>query len=112
MKIAVATSDGKVVHIGHFGEAKFYLIFDCSSGEPVVVDRVENVFSDMGHELDSEEARKRRGIHEILAGLGVSRLVATAMGPGGKRFFENRGIGVVMVKPGTSVDNAARVVCK
>ncbi|MCE4607219.1 MAG: NifB/NifX family molybdenum-iron cluster-binding protein [Desulfurococcales archaeon] len=112
MKIAVATSDSKFVHTGHFGEAKVYIIFDCTSGEPDVVDRVKNVFSDMGHELDSEEARKRRGIHGILAGLGVSRLVATAMGPGGKRFFENRDIGVVMVKPGTRVDDAVRITYK
>jgi len=111
MKVAVATSDEKLVHIGHFGEAKFYIIFDCSK-DPVIVDKVKNVFSDMGHELGNEEARKRRGIHDILKALGVSRLIATAMGPGGKRFFENRGISVIMVKPGTSVDDAVRVVCK
>ena len=65
----------------------------------------------MGHEMDSEEAHKRKGIHEILASIGVSTLVATAMGPGGKRFFEDRGIRVVMVKPGTCVDDYIRIAC-
>ncbi|MEB3757226.1 MAG: hypothetical protein GSR79_10300 [Desulfurococcales archaeon] len=111
MKIAVATSDEKLVHIGHFGEAKFYIIFDCSK-DPVIVDKVKNIFSDMGHELGNMEARKRRGIHNILKALGVSRLVATAMGPGGRRFFEDRGITVVMVKPETRVDDAIRTVCE
>jgi predicted Fe-Mo cluster-binding NifX family protein len=111
LKVAVASSDGEYVHVGHFGEATFYLIYECKGGEAIQVARVKNTYADMGHDLGSDESHKRKGIHELLSGVGVSVFIATAMGPGGKRFFENRAINVVLVKPGTSVSEALRLVC-
>ena len=100
---AVATSDGKTVHKGHFGDAAQYYIYDLSTGTPLLVRKIDNPYH--GHrEHGHGETWKRRSLLELLG--HPDYVVATFYGPGGEEFFKKNKVNPVKAKPGASIEEA------
>ena len=108
--VIVPTTDEDKVHIGHFGEAKYYMIIDCRTHTPEA--KITNPFHNLGHEDESSEKGKRKAILGKLRQHQASKIIMTAMGPGGKEFFEKHGFKVIGVKPGTTIEDAVNIACK
>jgi len=110
--VAIATDDGKRVKIGHFGDAKLYLHYVRSENGWKLVRRVENPYAGHGHDHHGhgghQHGEKRRRILEL--NKDCTHIVATAMGPGGREFMESHGLRVILVKPGTSIEEALSIV--
>ncbi len=108
--VIVPTTDEDKVHIGHFGEAKYYIIIDCQTQTPEA--KITNPYYNLGHEDESSEKGKRKAILDKLKQHQASKIIMTAMGPGGKEFFEKHGFTVISVKPGTTIEDAVKTACQ
>jgi predicted Fe-Mo cluster-binding NifX family protein len=103
-------SDDKVhVKVGHFGDGKYYLHYRVTPEGWTLARVVENPYAGE-HSTDEEEEEKgkRPRIYEMNSGCHV--IVATFFGPGGEDFMSRRGLRVVRVKPGTTVEEALSMV--
>lgn len=109
-RATIPTSDGTTVHMGHFGEAKEYIIIDCKT--KTTITRIHNPYHASGHEDEEQEKGKRKAILKLLQNHDVSRLAMTAMGPGGPQYFQKHGLKTVQVKPGTSIKEAVTMTCQ
>ena len=104
------TDDCKTVKLGHFGDAKYYYHYTRGvNGEWALKKIIENPYAEQhGHSAREEESTKRPRIY------GLSKectcIVATAFGPGGQQFMEDRGLQVVEVKPWTTIEKALSLV--
>ncbi len=105
--VSVPTDDGKMVKLGHFGDARYYLHFVYEGGEWRLLRRVENPYAGHHHHGGEEEEHgKRPRILELQK--GCTAVVATAFGPGGEDYMRKHGLVVVKVRPRTSVEEALR----
>jgi len=98
--IVSATRDGRV-YPGHFGDAEVFLYYRLVGGECVMEGSRENPYR-------GEHEHGHGGKRERIAGLlgDVQAIVTAAMGPGGREFFEERGVRVYRARPGAPVAEA------
>ncbi|MCD6324027.1 MAG: hypothetical protein J7L55_02840 [Desulfurococcales archaeon] len=104
--VCVPTDEGKYVKLGHFGDAKYYYHYLFEGGKWRLAKKVSNPFTGQ-HVLDEdeeEESEKRINIYEM--NKECDFIVAIAFGKGGQKFMEKRGLGVIKVKPRTTVEEA------
>jgi len=98
LRVVVATSDGIRVHIGHFGDAKYYFIYDVGKDPRFPkLEIVENPFRGEEEEHGHGNRAKREGLLRLFR--GPDAVVATFFGPGGEEFFRSRGVLPVKVRP-------------
>lgn len=114
VRVVVASDDG-MVYVGHFGDAPRYRFYELRGGSWVEVYARENPYRgehehhhEHHHGHGGEEHGKRRKILQLISGADI--LVATFFGPGGREYMERHGKKVVTVKPGTSIEEALRIV--
>ena len=86
MRIAVGMEDEKNLTDGHFGDSKFFLIYEIRDGKPVLVEKRENRAADMEEE-EHGDVRKFRAVIEQLQDVDV--LVAFRMGLNFVRIRDN-----------------------
>ncbi len=110
--IAIATDDGKTVKLGHFGDARKYLLYkyDEKEGKIVKIGEVENTVREEEEEHQHNDPRKARKILGLLKPWSCKYFVSTAMGPRSREFLETRGIIPVFVKPYTTINDAVKYV--
>ena len=107
--VSVPTDDGETVKLGHFGDAKYYYHYvKEANGEWSLRRIVENPYTGQHEHGDEEEPTKRPRIYELSK--ECTCIVATAFGPGGQQFMEERGLRVVKVKPRTTIKEALRII--
>ena len=82
VRLAVATDDGEHFMGRHFGEARFFEIYEFSGSGYEVVGRVTN---DLDEEEGHADPRKAKGIAGILRAQGVQVAAAKVFGPNIKR---------------------------
>ena len=104
VRVAVPTSDGKRVHLGHFGDAKYYYFYELGPDGWRLVCKRENPYAGEHHHEGHGEEGKRQKILELVKDADV--LVAVAFGPGGKDYMEAHGKTVIIVKPFTTIEEA------
>lgn len=122
VRVAIPTSDGKRVHLGHFGDAKYYYFYERAPEGWRLVCKRENPYAGEHHHDENEEHHRHGHRHSHRHGEGGKRqkilelvkdadvLVAVAFGPGGRDFMESQGKTVIIVKPFTTIEEAlARV---
>ena len=108
--VSVPTDDGKIVKLGHFGDAKYYYHYAKGADGKWILKRiVGNPYAGQHEHGDSEEeSTKRPRIYEL--NKDCTCIVATAFGPGGQQFMERRGLQVVKVKPRTTIEEALSLI--
>ncbi len=100
--VVSSTSDGRV-YAGHFGDAEVYRFYKLDDGECRLVEVKENPYRGEHHHGHEERGKRAR----ILGLIGdVQAIITAAMGPGGREFFEERGVKVYRAKPGVAVAEA------
>jgi len=100
--VVSATRDGRV-YPGHFGDAEVFLYYRLVGGECIPEGAKENPYRGE-HDHGHGHGAKRRRIAELVG--DVQAVVTAAMGPGGREFFEERGVRVYKAKPGVPVAEA------
>lgn len=89
--VVIATTDGIRAHIGHFGDSKYYFIYEVRKDPRFPeLEVVVNPFREGEEEHKHGNMAKRRGLLELFK--NPDALVATFFGPGGKEFFRSHGI--------------------
>ena len=109
--VAIPTDDGKRVKLGHFGDGRYYYHYVYEDGRWRLERVVENPFAghhDLG--VEDEEKSKRPKIYEL--NRDCTHIVAVAFGPGGAEYMRRKGLKVVVVKPGTSIEEALEAVLR
>ncbi len=106
--VVAATRDGRV-YPGHFGDAEVYLYYRLVDGECMPEGSKENPYRgehehEHGHHGGHGHGGKRRKIAALIG--EVDAVVAAAMGPGGREFFEERGVKVYRARAKTPVGEA------
>ncbi len=94
--------------MGHFGDARYYHHYVYEGGGWRLERRVENPYAGLHERGGGEEPVKRPKILELIR--DCTHIVATAFGPGGQEFMEKHGLKVVKVRPGTTIEEALRIV--
>ncbi len=108
MIVVIASDDGLKIKLGHFGDAKYYLIYDISSNKPCLIKKVENPFREEEKHVHGVTG-KRKKIVTFLRKFGDLKAVAsTFFGPGGEEFFIKQGIRTFKFKPNTNVEEALK----
>ena len=85
-KIACGTNDGKTFCLDHFGDSKYFLIYEIDS-ETLEMIFLEKINNNSEEEDGHGDPKKARNISEILKDVEV--LVAFAMGPNIVRIRKN-----------------------
>ncbi len=110
MKVAFATIDGKQMTSEHFGDARFYPIYEIDKDQITYIKTIENTTEPEGeHEEHHGDPRKAKGIGRLMKQHGVQVLVGKAFGPNIVRMTPN--FVIVLVKDATA-EQAARTVQK
>ena len=76
MRIAFASNDGMLLADSHFGDAKYFYIYEINGKEYIFVEKRENT---TGEELEHGDEKKAQSIMNILRDVHV--LVGYRMGP-------------------------------
>ena len=107
MRVVIATTDGIRVHIGHFGDAKYYFIYEVRK-DPRFPDLevVRNPYRGEEEEHGHGNRAKREGLLRLFG--GPDAIVATFFGPGGEEFFRSHGVLPVKVRPWATVEEGLR----
>ncbi len=106
MRVVIATTDGIRVHIGHFGDTKYYFIYEVGKDPRFPkLEVVENPFKDKEEHGHGNRA-KREGLLRLLN--NPDAIVATFFGPGGEEFFRSHGVLPVKVRPWATVEEGLK----
>ena len=100
-RVVIATDDGINVKIGHFGDAKLYIIYEVSKDGIKEINRLENPFKGEEEEHVHGVLRKRIKLLEYLGKVDI--VISTFFGPGGEDFFRKKGVTPIKVKPKTKI---------
>ena len=107
MRVVIATTDGIRVHIGHFGDAKFYFIYEVRKDPRFPkLEVVENPCRDEEEEHGHGNRAKREGLLRLFN--NPDAIVATFFGPGGEEFFRSHGVLPVKVRPWATVEEGLK----
>ncbi|MGM0509427.1 MAG: NifB/NifX family molybdenum-iron cluster-binding protein [Fusobacteriota bacterium] len=91
LKVACATDNGKELKKDHFGDAKYYHIYEVDKGKFCKILEIKNPKYD--HEHDDEDVtgdpQKAMGIAKILKKNGVQVMLAYQIGPNIVRMKKN-----------------------
>ncbi|AFG35921.1 NifB/NifX family molybdenum-iron cluster-binding protein [Fervidobacterium pennivorans subsp. shakshaketiis] len=133
MKIAIPTDDGRTV-ASHFGSAEYFMIVEFEDGKEISRRLSENLHArGHGHHGYHEHYEghgyghgwhhgnhgygggyhhgygegHRHGHEEVFASTGeIQAVIAVRIGPHMFEDLKERGIGIYLVRPGTSIDEA------
>lgn len=83
VRAAFATDDGHTFISRHFGDARYFDIYDIDGGSAVFVKRIENTIEE--DESVHADPKKAGGITGLLMGEGVTVAVSRVFGPNIKR---------------------------
>lgn len=89
MKIAVGSDDKKTIRKGHFGESKFYLIFEVLNGEIKTEELRENP-----RDLEQNHHGKATDILELLSDCGI--FMGRSMGKKSMRKIADKNIDCII----------------
>ncbi len=81
--VAFATDDGKTFMGRHFGDARFYDIYEIDENQASFVKRIENTVDE--EEDVHADPKKAKGISELLLDENVTVVVSKIFGPNIKR---------------------------
>lgn len=81
--VAFATDDGKTFMGRHFGDARFYDIYELDENQASFVKRIENTVDE--EEDVHADPKKAKGISELLLDENVTVVVSKIFGPNIKR---------------------------
>ncbi len=111
--VVSAARDGRV-YPGHFGDAELYVFYRLEDDVCRRVGIRENPYrGEHEHHGHHEHGHggKRERILELIG--DVQAVVTAAMGPGGREFFEERGVKVYTARPGTPLKAALpEILCR
>jgi predicted Fe-Mo cluster-binding NifX family protein len=97
-RAAFATDDGKVFMKRHFGDAKFYDIYEISEKESFFIKRLKNT-TDEEEENQHADEQKAKGISSLLKKDGIHIVVSQVFGPNIKR-IKKKFVPLIVKEPG------------
>ncbi len=108
MKVAFATTDGQTMFDGHFGDARFYPVYEIDKNHLNHLKTIENTTQgDEEHDEHHGDPKKAQGIGKLMKQNGVQVLVGKAFGPNIVRMTPQ--FVIVLVKEPTA-EQAARII--
>lgn len=84
MLVAIATDNGENFIDRHFGDAKFYNIYEIDPSKSIFVKRIENSTEEEDEEVHADP-KKAKGISNLLLSENVKIVVSKVFGPNIKR---------------------------
>jgi len=87
LKVAFATDDGKTFMGRHFGDARFYDIYELDEDQASFIKRIENTVDE--EEDVHADPKKAKGISTLLLDEKVAVVVSKIFGPNIKRIKKN-----------------------
>ena len=110
MKVAFATTDGHQMTSEHFGDARFYPIYEIDNEGVTYIKTIENTTeAEEEHGHHHGNPHKAQGIGRLMKQHGVQVLVGKAFGPNIVRMKSN--FAIVLVKDQT-VEQAVQTIQK
>ena len=105
MRIAIATDDGITLRFGHFGDAKFFHIYEKQGDNFKLVEVRNNPFLDEDDAHVHNDQRKAQKILDFLSDCEV--FVAHSMGIKSRNYLEKKGIkAITLMKKGLTIKTA------
>ncbi len=104
--VAFATDDGKMMVERHFGDARFYDVYEYNGDSVVFKQRITNT---TGEEERHADPKKAKGVTSLLKEAGVTVAVARQFGPNIKRI---RQVFRCIVVREPAIDSAHRLVAE
>ena len=97
LSVAFATDDGKMFMKRHFGDAKFYAVYEISERESFFIKRLENTTSE--EENQHADVQKAKGISSLLKGEDIQIVVSQVFGPNIKK-IQKMFVPIIIKEPG------------
>lgn len=102
IRVAIATDDGTTCITRHFGDARYYYLYDINESEYQFITKLENTVDIEEIESAHGDPQKASGIGKLLKQHQVNTAVAKVFGPNIKRLVKQ--YACVLVKSDTLTD--------
>ena len=84
MKVAFATDDGEKYIDNHFGDAKYYDVYEILESESKFIKRISNTTEDDDEEIHADP-KKAKGVVSLFKNEDIQTVVSKVFGPNIKR---------------------------
>jgi len=84
MKVAFATDDGEKYIDNHFGDAKYYDVYEIFESESKFIKRINNTTEDDDEEIHADP-KKAKGVVSLFKNEDIQTVVSKVFGPNIKR---------------------------
>ena len=106
--VAIATDNGKNFIDKHFGDAKFYNIYEIDPNKSIFIKKIENSTAEEDEEVHADP-KKAKGISNLLLSENVKFVVSKIFGPNIKRIKKKF---VCIVSKDETIEESLSKICE